>query len=150
MKRSIAIAAGLAATLAVVACGDDDGGSGSGNDYCTLIVSFQEKSDAVDASLNSGDPNPADVEAAMNAVKPMIAQLRSAAPAEIKADVETMAVATLRMIEIFEQYDYDFVALETAPEIAEFQDLTGNAEFEAASGRLNDYEETTCGINPES
>ena len=151
MKRSIAIAAGLAATLALVACGDDDeGGSGSGNDYCTLIVSFQEKSDAVDASLSSSDPDPTDVEEAMNAVKPMIAQLQSAAPAEIKADVETMASATLRMIDIFEQYDYDFMALSTAPELSEIEDLTNNAEIEAASERLNDYEETTCGIAPES
>lgn len=150
MKRSIAIAAGLAATLALVACGDDEGGSGSGNDYCTLIVSFQEKSDAVDASLSSGEPNPADVEAAMNAVKPLIAQLQAAAPAEIKDDVAMMASASLRMIEIFEQYDYDFIALETAPELAEITDLTGNAEIEAASERLNGYEETTCGITPES
>ena len=151
MKRSIAIAAGLAATLALVACGDDDeGGSGSSSDYCTLIVSFQEKSDVVDDVLSSSDSGPADVEAAMNAVKPMIAQLRSAAPAEIKADVETMAVATLRMIEIFAEYDYDFMALSTAPEVAELEDLTNSAEIEAASDRLNDYEETTCGLAPES
>ncbi len=151
MKRSIAIAAGLAATLAMVACGDDDeGGSGSSSDYCTLIVSFQEKSDVVDDVLSSSDSGPADVEEAMNAVKPMIAQLQSAAPAEIKADVETMAVATMRMIEIFEQYDYDFMALSTAPEVAELEDLTNNTDIEAASDRLNDYEETTCGIAPES
>jgi|CXWK01.1.fsa_nt_gi hypothetical protein len=151
MKRSIAIAAGLAATLALVACGDDDeGGSGSANDYCTLIVSFQEKSEVVDDVLSSSDSSPADVEDAMNAVKPMVAQLQSAAPAEIKADVETMASATLRMIEIFEQYEYDFMALSTAPELAEIEELTSSAEVEAASERLNDYEETTCGISPES
>lgn len=153
MKRSIAIAAGLAATLALVACGDDDNdkdSSGSGSDYCTLIAEFQEKSDAVDASLSTMTPDPAQVEEAMSAVKPMIAQLQSAAPTEIKADVEMMAAATLRMIEIFEDYEYDFVALETAPELAEIETLTNDAEIAAASERLNEYEETTCGIAPES
>jgi len=153
MKRSISIAAGLAATLALVACGDDDNdkdSSGSGSDYCTLIAEFQEKSDAVDASLSTMTPDPAQVEEAMSTVKPMIAQLQSAAPTEIKADVEVMAAATLRMIEIFEDYEYDFVALETAPELAEIETLTNDAEIAAASERLNEYEETTCGIASES
>lgn len=149
MRRSIAIAAGLAAALALVACGDDDeAGSGSSSDYCTLIVSIYEKFDVIDATLSSSDSSPADAEAAINDVKSMIAQLRSAAPAEIKADVEAMATATLRMFEILAEYDYDEMVTDTAPESAEMLELFNSAEYEAASERLNDYEDATCDIAP--
>ncbi len=115
-----------------------------------MIVGFDEEFDAVDATLSSSDSSPADAEAAINDVKAIIAELRSAAPAEIKADVETVATASLRMFEILAEYDYDETVTATAPEGAEILELFNSAEFEAASDRLSDYEDTTCGLATES
>lgn len=151
MKRSIAlIASGLLATTVFAGCGDDaKSGSGDSTDaYCARIAAYREKSDELD-SVFTGTPDPAKVEAAFTTMQAMINDLQTGAPAEIKADVTTMSTAIDSVVEIFAQYDWDLVALASAPEFVELQETLSGTEMTASSDRLEAFSTNTCGLAPE-
>ncbi len=148
MKRSISLLAGavLAATV-FVGCGDDaKSGSGSSTTtYCAKIAAYKAKSTELD-SVFTGTPDSAKIEAAFTTMQLMVNDLKSDAPAEIKADVTTMSDAIDSVVKIFAQYDWDFVKLASAPEFATLQNDLAGADMSAASDRLEAYSTDTCGI----
>ena len=151
MKRSIAlIAGGLLATTLVAGCGDGaKSTSGSTAAYCAKIVAYREKSDELDAVF-TGTPDPAKIEEAFTTMQSMVNDLRSDAPAEIKKEVRTMSTAIDSVVEIFAQYDWDLIALASAPEFAKLQETLAGADMAAASDRLKAYSTDTCGLPPET
>lgn len=151
MKRSIALIAGgvLAASL-IVGCGDDEKSGGSSTaTYCAKIAAYKAKSDELD-SVFSGTPDAAKVEEAFTTMQSMVHDLQSDAPAEIKQDVTTMSSAIDSVVTIFSQYNWDFVALASAPEFATLQDDLAGADMTAASDRLEAFSTGTCGIESET
>jgi hypothetical protein len=75
-------------------------------------------------------------------------------PSEIADDFATVQAGLNGIIDLFEEYDYDFAALaaEAAanPEITEQLESFGGPEFEAANERLSEYGEQECGIEPDT
>ena len=94
----------------------------------------------------SDTPDPAKVEDAFVTMQTMISDMKNGAPAEIKADVITMSAAIDNVVAIFSKYDWDFIALASAPEFAELQEQLSGPEMQAASDRLQTYSEAKCGI----
>ena len=151
MKRSISLIAGaVLATTLIVSCGDDDkSGASSTGDYCAKIATYVAKSDELD-SVFTGTPDPAKIEDAFTTMQAMVTDLKSDAPAEIKADVTTMSTAIDSVVKIFSQYDWDLVALASAPEFATLQQDLQGADMTAASDRLQAFSQDTCGIESET
>ena len=145
MKRSLAALAAAGALIALAGCGGDDENSGASGDYCNLIRSYEEENNALDSAFE--DVTPESLEEGMNAIKPMLENLRDQAPAEIEDDVNMMADALLSMIAIFEQYDYDIMQIATAPEFAELQATMEGDDVAAAEENLERYEEEVCGLS---
>jgi len=152
MKRSISLIAGaVLATTLFVGCGDDakSGSGGSTAEYCAKIAAYRAKSDELDAVF-TGTPDAAKVEDAFTTMQSMVNDLKSDAPAEIKQDVTTMSAAIDSVVKIFSQYNWDFVALASAPEFATLQEELAGADMTAASDRLEAFSSDTCGIASET
>jgi len=149
-KRSTTLLLGaLAATALLGACGDDKKSGGSSDAaYCAQIKDYRATSDALDSTFEN--PTSASVETAFTTMQGMIHELDKNPPAAISADVHTMTAAVDRIVAIFEQYDWDLVALQTAPEYAELQQQLTGEEFSGASDRLEAYSMDVCGLPADS
>jgi len=144
---TIAVAA-VAATALLAACGDDKKSSDGGSDaYCARVETYEQTSDELDSVFDSSDATADDIRGAFETMAGLADDLEDGAPAEISADLATINGAVDRMLEIFEQYDWDFAALETAPEAAELGTLMESAEVTAATDRLDAWALDTCGID---
>lgn len=151
MKRSTTlIACALLATTALSACGDDaKSGSTSTAGYCAKILEYKTKSDELN-SVFSGTPDSKKIEEAFTTMQSMVNGLKTGAPAEIKSDVQTMSTAIDSVVEIFSKYNWDFVALASAPEFAELQSTLAGTDMSAASARLEAFSADTCGIKSDT
>ncbi|MDP2289684.1 MAG: hypothetical protein Q8M22_00755 [Actinomycetota bacterium] len=151
MKRSTTLLLGAAlATTVLVACGDDSDSGSSDGDYCARIAAYRAEADGLDAVFESDSPDAAAMEDAFTTMQTMVNDLKDGAPSEIADDVSTMAGAIDSVVAIFDQYDWDFMQLAAAPEFAQLQEDLAGPEMQAASDRLTEYSETTCGIPSES
>ncbi len=150
MKRfTILITGAVIATTVFAGCGDDAKSGSTSGAYCARIQEYKDKSDELDAVFTDA-PDAKNVEAAFTKVQSMVHDLKTGAPAEIKADVDTMSDAIDNVVAIFSKYDWDFAALAAAPEFAELQDEFAGADMEGATERLEAYSETICGIASDS
>jgi len=150
-KRSTTLLLGaFAATALLGACGDDkkSGGGSSDAAYCAQIKEYRDTSDSLDAVFD--DPDSEGVKNAFTTMQGMIHDLDKNPPAKIAKDVHTMTSAVDRIVAIFEQYEWDFVALSTAPEFAELQEQLGGEEFTTAGDNLEAYSVDVCGLPSES
>ncbi len=146
MNRSITLLAGaVLATTLFVGCGDDAKSGSSNAAYCAKIAAYKAKSDELD-SVFTGTPDSAKVESAFTTMQSMVHDLKSDAPAEIKKDVTTMSGAIDNVVKIFSQYNWDFMALASAPEFAALQQDLQGADMSDASGRLEAFSRDTCGM----
>ncbi len=144
--------AAVTATALLAACGDDDkkssdGASGSIDDYCERVRTYEATSDELDSVFDNPNATGDDVRPAFETMAGMANDLEDGAPAEISADLATVNGAVNRMMDIFEQYDWDFDALQTAPEGAELSTLMESAEVTSAQDRLDVWALDTCGID---
>lgn len=142
------VIAAVTATALLAACGDDDKKSSDGGSdaYCARVETYEQTSDALDGVFNNPAATGEDVRSAFEAMAGLAHDLEDGAPSEIAADLATVNGSIDRMLEIFEQYDWDFAALETAPEAAELGTLMESAEVTAATDRLDAWALDTCGI----
>jgi hypothetical protein len=124
--------------LAVAACGgDDDGGSASGGDWCDLareVESTFDEGDAVDFT------DPAAVEEQFRNSVEVLDNAVGSAPDEIREDVQTTVDAFEELVGLLEDVDFDFLAIDTE----RFEEIGTRAE--EASARIEEYNETECGI----
>ena len=133
----------------LVGCGDDAKSGTSTTAYCGKIAAYKAKSDELDAVF-TGTPDADAVKTAFTTMQSMVHDLNNNAPTEIKGDVATMSGAIDNVVKIFSQYDWDFVALASAPEFATLQTDLAGADMTAASDRLEKYSSETCGIATET
>lgn len=149
MRRLTTIAIGLtvAATTILGACGDDSSKSGSASSYCDRIKDYKTKSDSFDALFGGSEiPKAEDVKAAYTTMQSMVHDLQDGAPAEIKADVDTMATTVDSIVTIFSKYDWDLMTLSTSEDWAALVEQLDGEEMQAVTDRLDAYSEDTCGI----
>jgi hypothetical protein len=146
MKRTIGVLVATAALFALTACGDSGGKGGASGSYCDLVRSYTSSNSALDDAFTSGDAGALKTE--LNKLKPMLQTLQSQAPDEIKADVDLMATNLLKMIDVFDKYDYDMTKVAAAPEFADVSTAMTSDEVSKASDNLDKYESEVCGITP--
>ena len=143
MVRTSLIAVALVAVLALVACGDDDGGSRDDRPaaaatapdperYCALTRRLDADGEKFFAGLGR-DATPADYEAAerrfIEQSGTQLAELQRVAPAQIAADVRKL-LAGMRQR----------AGLKPAIEVSE-------AQASAAEQRITAYEKRACGAS---
>ncbi|MCU0259720.1 MAG: hypothetical protein MUE78_01750 [Ilumatobacteraceae bacterium] len=123
--------------LAVAACGGDDGGSASTEDWCDLareVESTFDEGDAVDFT------DPAAVEEQFRSSVEVLQRAADAAPEEISDDVQTTVEAFEELVGLLEDADFDFLAIDQAA----FEEIGVRAE--EASANIEEFNETECGI----
>ncbi len=154
-KRITLLAVGTLATAALLgACGDDkkasDGGSattaaaGGDEAYCARIEAYKNASNELDSSME--EPTPESMKNAFETMGGMLHDLEDGAPAAIAADLATMNDSVDQMIAIFEKYEWDLLALATAPEYEELSTLMEGDDMVAVQDRLDSWSLDTCGI----
>jgi hypothetical protein len=150
-KRKALIGLVAAGALLLGACGGDDGdssgspfgGGGGGGNYCDLARSFNENSDLLDGAMGDAGNLRQSMEAARRAAN----QLEGSAPAEIRSDIALLNNNFSVLVDLLEQFDYNFMAMAMDPEAAARLEAMETAEVEAASRRVNDYTQRTCGFS---
>ena len=155
MKRILGVAVLAASVLTLAACGSDDtsaddttaetASTGAGGDFCDLVQSFYDTSTTLDAAFSSGDP--AQVEAALAELKPILEGLRDGAPADLKDAAAAQTGGILELITIFEQYEYDVDTASTSPEFTDLNARMTTDEMATAQEQLNAYDAEVCGID---
>lgn len=146
-RRAVAAAALLFAPAALVACGSEKGGANG--EYCTLIRAYESDSSDFGDIFSDPDATPETLKEGIDELVAAIGKLRDAAPDELKADVDTVTGTITAVADVLEKYDYDFMALATAPEAAELQARFDSAEVVEAGERLDAYTSDTCGVTGE-
>ena len=128
-----------ALALAAGACGgDDDGGSGSG-EWCDVARDVEAQFDGFD-DIDFTDP-----ESLEDAFQQMIDGLEDAAdsaPDEIEDDLQLTVDGFNDLFEALRDVDFDFLELE--------QSTLESSELDAASDRIEAYNERECGIVSDS
>lgn len=145
--RHTAVAALLLAPLGLTACGDEKGGADG--QYCDLIREYEQDSSDFGAVFSDPDATPETLKQGVDELVSAIERLRDAAPDEISADVDTVTETIASIADVLEKYDYDFMALATAPEAAELQARFDSDEVTSAGERLDAYTTATCGVTGE-
>ena len=154
MRRSLA--AVLLAVLALGACGGGDDektssgssttsqtkttGQAAGTPFCKKAAELQA------ASQQPTDPNAPDARRiAYEQAAEVTAGLLAVAPDELKADLTAMNDATQKLLEALRKVDFDISKLPPEDQ-AIFQDT----ELQAASSRVGEYLQVSCGIDSSS
>lgn len=145
MKRAVVVALLLA--LAVTGCGKSktksaSGGTGGGGKYCSLATDLEKASASIETP-DFSDPTKAGevLRDAFAKVSAALDDVIDQAPSEIQADLRLLADAFRSLKTKLEAIDYDFTKAD--PEtFKEFSD----PKFQAASDRIEKYNERVCGI----
>jgi hypothetical protein len=124
-------------------------GAGSG-DLCSYAKQVVNSNLA--NSLTSGSSNMKDTFSKLDDV---FKQIQSKAPAEIKADVNTLASGLQKIEAVYAKYGYDITKLEAAAKSdpQSFQSLTSTLDdpsYQAASDRVDAYFSKVCGISSDT
>jgi hypothetical protein len=146
------------AVLGVAACGRSDNGSSSGGtsasagtsggggsasgDFCEVAKQLEQSMTAESLSK----PN----KETFTKIESFMGDLQAKAPAEIKADLATVAKNLQDVKAFFAQYDFDIAKLTSAvqadPSLAQRLQALNDDEFNAASQKLDTYLQEKCGI----
>ncbi|MDO8363805.1 MAG: hypothetical protein Q7V88_12970 [Actinomycetota bacterium] len=111
--------------------------------FCDMVRDYLDVGDSLDSVFDADTPDPVAIEDAFRTMSDMTDELADAAPAEVKADAETVAEGFHQIIDVMASYDWDLVAIASSDE---FFALTSDEEISAASDRLDQWSADTCGI----
>ncbi len=124
----------VAFTFLVAGCGDDDGG-GSAEAWCDLM----DEANEVDSTFENIETfDAAGLESAMNRALEVVDDLESAAPDEIKDDVDRLATTTRALASALGDADYSLFD-------ADLSALGDPAADDAAQANLDEYSQRECG-----
>ena len=153
--RRLVVTLGLAAALALTACGgggdDDDaalapttaapsttaliGNDQAGTPFCGLARTYTEKFNTLITVIN----DPAKLRAATTDAETAIRQAQAQAPAEIRSDVTTVATTASQVLAGLQKNNFD---VGRTSEISKLQEPA----FQASLGKLNTYARAHCGV----
>jgi hypothetical protein len=130
-----------AATSDAADVGDDSGGDGDSNnsEWCQLARGVESESDLLD-DVDFTDPEA--IEDAFQQVIDSLEDAADSAPEEIEADVELTLDGFNELFDALQAVDFDFLEID--------QSFAENPEVEAASDRIEAYNERECGIERDS
>ena len=152
MKRILsAVAAAALGLCLLTACGDDDGGSAGGGDYCKDLKQTKKEVDA----LKGGDFS--DLEKTTDAMH----RLADEAPDEIKDDWKTLVDGVDKLVAALKDagLDDDDIATLQSGQMPDGVDMTAlqglmdeisklsTPEFEKASEAINKHAKDECGVD---
>ncbi len=126
--------------------------SGSGSsDFCNFAKDLQNSD--IGSSLDSD--NSTNLKADLDKVRDALSQAKDKAPAEIKADVATVADEFQKYNDILAKYDYDPQKLTDAAQkdpqvLQQATAVLGDPKYQAASDRVSAYAEQVCGIKDDT
>ena len=153
--RRLVVSMGLAAALALTACGgggdDDDaapaqttaapsttapvGNDQAGTPFCGLARTYNEKFGTLITVAN----DPVKLRAATTDAEAAIRQAQSQAPAEIKADVTAVANTAKDVLAALQKNNFD---LSKTAEVSKLQEPA----FQTSLANLNRYARAHCGV----
>jgi hypothetical protein len=153
--RRLVVTIGLAAALALTACGgggdDDDaapapttaaspttaavGNDQAGTPFCGLARTYTERFSTLLAVAN----DPARLRAATTDAESAIRQAQAQAPAEIKADVTAVATTAGQVLAALQKNNFD---LTKTPEVSKLQEPA----FQTSAGNVTRYARAHCGV----
>jgi hypothetical protein len=116
---------------------DDDGGTDADSAWCGLATEIEETNSDLE-SMDFTDPE--SVEATYQRFVDQLQDVRDQAPDAIREDVEQLADFSQQFFDALADVDFNFVDVDLAA-IEEMSD-----EMEAASNRIQQYNEDVCGI----
>jgi hypothetical protein len=128
----------------------DDNGKADTKASAEVYCQFAQDAEAFDDKFDTFDPTDIDsMRDLFNDIKDTFQEMAPHVPAAIKADFEVGQRVFLEFIAEFEKVDYDFTKF--GPEAqAKIQGLFDSEEFNAASERLDAYNEAECGIKADA
>lgn len=153
MRRLAIIGSSLVlAGTVLAACGGDDKAGGSSTEaYCERVKAYKAETEAFDKVFESDDVPTADVmKQAFTTAQKGAKDLLKGVPSEIKADATLVSKGMDEMVALFEKHDWDIMALAASDDLEAFNTLIEDTDIEAASDRLDEFSEKTCGIPAES
>jgi hypothetical protein len=153
--RRLVVILGLAAALALTACGgggdDEDaapaqttaapsttaaiGNDQAGTPFCGLARTYTEKFNTLLTVIN----DPAKLRAATTDAESAIRQAQAQAPAEIRSDVNVVATTANQVLTGLQKNNFD---VGKTSEISKLSEPT----FSASLGKLNAYARAHCGV----
>ncbi len=110
--------------------------------YCNLAVTLDELEDEIDIS---NDFSPENAKRIADAWAEFIADADDVIPGALAGDYELSKTAVEAFAEALETNDYDYFQAFSAMD----PEIVNNESIEAASDRMEAYEEQVCGIVPE-
>jgi hypothetical protein len=155
VKRILATVAAVVLGLGLLtACGDDDGGSAGGGDYCADLKAAKKEVDA----LKGGDFS------SLEKTTDTMHQLADEAPDAIKEDWDTLVSGVDKVVDLLKKAgltDEDMANLQNG-QIPDGVDMTAlqdvmtqlqeidTEEFQAASDHINQHAKDECGVDLEA
>ena len=130
------------AALAVVpllfaACGGSSSDGSTADAWCD----FADEADVVDEILSSLGADSSDLEAGITQMELFVQRLPDEAPDEIKEPAKKLAEGTQMLVDAIKAADYNVFDAD----LGFMQDVTLEADLDAASEKLDVYTETNCG-----
>jgi hypothetical protein len=121
----------------------------SNNEFC------QTARDLESSNIGSALSGEGDLKTTLQTAKKALDDLKSTAPADIRADVNTLADAFDKLDQFYAKYDYDQQKLLEAAQKdpAVLQQATSaitDSNFEAAAARVTAYGTQVCGLSDDS
>ena len=129
----------LLGSLALAACGDDDDSSSAS--FCDAAARYED----ANSGPNPSTASPTELEATYTQLQDALDELRSTAPSEIEADVDTIATVFENFISAFAGQDYDYSKLMDDPDGQNATEALNSMEMGTAMGNINDYVAAECG-----
>ena len=122
-------------------------GAGSSN-FCSYAQGIESSKSLENAF--SGSQSASAVKDGFSQAQSVINTAVGKAPAEIKADLQTMQTGFKAIADFYATYGYDVAKLTAAiqkdPTVASKVEAITGADFTAASGRVDAYIQQVCGI----
>lgn len=139
-RRARLLSVPLVALVALAACGDDESGSGSTEEWCSLTDEADVISGVFD-NFEDTATDPAAIETAMTEVEDFLGEVRAAAPSEIADDVDTLADGTQMLVDALAEANYNLLDAD----LSFLGDDALGDEMDAAGDRIDEYSLEECG-----
>jgi hypothetical protein len=133
--------------MGLMACGGGDEVAATakkGDAFCKLAEKADEAGDDLSDLFESGIPDPGDLEEAVDDIVKASAAAEEKAPKDIADTVKEVNENLAAIAEMFEDNDYDLVAVASDPDFENLQ-----SEGEDAGNDLDEYLDEKCGIEPD-
>ncbi|MDA3032295.1 MAG: hypothetical protein O3B90_08215 [Actinomycetota bacterium] len=138
MSRQHKFMAALAVVpLLFAACGGSSSDGSTADAWCD----FADEADVVDEILSSLGADSSDLEAGITQMELFVQRLPDEAPDEIKEPAKKRAEGTQMLVDAIKAADYNVFDAD----LGFMQDVTLEADLDAASEKLDVYTETNCG-----